>query len=129
MGNSTAIRGKQELRGTRWPLVLLMGSSLGVAVLITLIAAACVFSDDTTDLVVIVGPELKDCVGVGPMKCLVVNGELFYETIEGFDFKEGFIYRLMIERYNAWPDDEEPPQDASMYGYRLIEVMSKTSAR
>ena len=106
-----------------------MVCSLGVALMTTMIAVACVFSDDSTTLVVIVGPELKDCVGAGPMKCLEVNGELFYETIEGFDFEEGFIYRLEIERYNAWPHGEEPPQDASMYGYRLIEVMSKTSSR
>ena len=25
-----------------------------------------------------------------------------------------------VERYDAWPDQEEPPQDASRYGYRLI---------
>ena len=129
MRNSTSLRRRHELKRKRWPRVLLMATSLGAALAITMIAVACAFSDDTTTLVLIVGPELKDCVGVGPMKCLEVNGELFYETIEGFDHEEGFIYRLKIERYNAWPDDEEPPQDASIYGYRLIEVMSKTSAR
>lgn len=102
---------------------------LGVMLVMAMFAAACASSDDTITLEATVGPELKDCVGVAPMKCLVVDGELFYETIEGFDFEEGFTYRLKIERYDAWPDDEEPPQDASIYGYRLIEVMSKTSAR
>ena len=129
MRNSKALRRKHVLQGKRWPRVLLMAASLGAALAITMIAVACAFSDDTTSLVVIVGPELKDCVGVGPMKCLEVNGEIFYETIAGFDHEEGFIYRLEVERYEAWPDDEEPPQDASMYRYRLIEVMSKTSAR
>ncbi len=75
---------------------------------------------------VTVGPELEECVGVAPMQCMVVDGGLFYEPIEGFDHEEGYTYRLRIERYDAWPDVEEPPQDASLYGYRLIEVISKT---
>lgn len=75
---------------------------------------------------VTVGPELLDCVGVGPMKCLEVDGGLFYETIHGFDYEEGYTYRLKIEQYEAYPGREEPPQDASKYGYRLIDVLSKT---
>lgn len=76
---------------------------------------------------VTVGPELLDCVGVGPRKCLVVDGEFFYEGIDGFKYEEGNTYRLKIERYDAFPGQQEPPQDASRYGYRLIQVLSKTS--
>ena len=76
---------------------------------------------------VTVGPRLLDCVGVAPMKCLEADGLLFYESIEGFEHEEGFSYRLKIERYDAFPGEEEPPQDASKYGYRLIEVISKTA--
>ena len=76
-------------------------------------------------LEVTVGPEREDCVGVAPMRCLVVDGELFYESIEGFEHEKGYEYRLQIERYDAWPGQAEPPQDASRYGYRLIEVISK----
>ncbi len=75
---------------------------------------------------VTVGPELLDCVGVGPRKCLEVDGMLFYEGIDGFMHEEGHTYRLKIERYDAFPGEEEPPQDASRYGYRLIKVISKT---
>ncbi len=42
------------------------------------------------------------------MRCMVVNGELFYDAIEGFDYVEGFDYLLKVERYDAWPDQEEP---------------------
>ena len=77
---------------------------------------------------VTVGPKLLDCVGVGPRKCLEVNGQLFYEGIDGFKHEDGYTYRLKIERYDAFPDEEEPPQDASRYGYRLIEVISKTGS-
>ena len=75
---------------------------------------------------VTVGPELLDCVGVGPRKCLEVGGELFYGRIDESKHEEGHTYRLKIERYDAFPGEEEPPLDASRYGYRLIEVISKT---
>ena len=74
---------------------------------------------------VTVGPELIDCVGPAPMKCLEVDGKLFYTDIDGFEHEEGYTYRLKIERYEAFPG--EPPQDASRYGYRLIEVISRTA--
>lgn len=79
-------------------------------------------------LEVTVGPELVDCVGAAPMRCLMVDGELFYEPIEGFEHEKGYEYRLKMEQYDAWPGQEEPPQDASRYGYRLIEVISKERA-
>ncbi len=79
-----------------------------------------------TIMEVTVGPRLLDCVGVGPMKCMEVDGGLFYDGISGFEHEEGFSYRLKIERYEAYPG-REPPQDASRYGYRLIEVISKTA--
>lgn len=77
---------------------------------------------------VTVGPELVDCVGVGPRLCMVVDGELFYDAIDGFEYEEGYHYRLRIEQYDAWPGQEEPPADAGRYGYRLIEIISKTPA-
>ncbi len=83
--------------------------------------------DGVTMMEVTVGPELLDCVGVGPRKCMEVDGRLFYEGIDGFKYEEGHTYRLKIERYDAFPGEKEPPQDASRYGYRLIEVISKTS--
>ena len=76
---------------------------------------------------VMVGPVLLECVGAGPRKCLEVNGELFYESIVGFEYEEGYNYRLKIEQYDASPGEEGPPQDASRYGYRLIEVLRKTA--
>ena len=64
------------------------------------------------------------------MKCMIVDGNFFYDRIEGFDYEEGYVYELRIEKYDAWPGQKEPPQDASRYGgYRLIEVISKTPAQ
>ena len=82
--------------------------------------------DDANVMEVTVGPKLLDCVGVGPRKCLEVNGQLFYEGIDGFKHEEDYTYRLKIQRYDAFPGEAEPPQDASRYGLRLIEVIGKT---
>lgn len=82
-------------------------------------------SRSTVVLDVSVGPEMVDCVGIGPRKCLLVGGELFYESIEGFDYEPGYRYMIRMERFDAWPDSEEPPQDVSIYGYRLIEILEK----
>ena len=85
---------------------------------------ACGQFNGKVTLLVTVGSKLEDCEGVASMKCLLVNGELFYDTIEEFDYEEGYYYRLTIEREDLYPG-EEPPQDASRYRYRLVEVMSK----
>ena len=71
-----------------------------------------------------VGPERVACVGAAPMECLVVDGELFYEEIEGFEFESGYRYRVEVERYERWPG-REPPQDAGRYGYRLVRVLER----
>ena len=41
-----------------------------------------------------VGPDLVDCVGVAPQKCLVVNGSLFYDSIDSFNYSEGYTWRF-----------------------------------
>ncbi len=70
-----------------------------------------------------------DCVGVAPQKCLRTrtdpNGEwqFFYNNIEGFDYQEGFIYKLKVNTF----DVENPPADASSIRYELNEVISKTA--
>ena len=82
-------------------------------------------SRETTTLEVTVGPETEQCVGVAPQTCLVVDGQLFYDEIAGFDYEPGYTYRIVMEQYDRWPG-REPPQDAGQYGYRLIEVLEKT---
>lgn len=84
--------------------------------------------DDPSEREVTVPPHRAECVGVALMECLTVDGELFYEEIEGFEHEAGYVYRLRIERYDPWPEMEEPPADAGEYGYRLIEVVSKEPA-
>ncbi|MEN3159660.1 DUF4377 domain-containing protein [Alkalimonas sp. NCh-2] len=72
---------------------------------------------------VTVGPYQQDCVGVAPMRCLVVDGSFFYQSIEGFDFVPGYQYQLLIEREQRFTP-ETVPADASLYHYRLVEVIA-----
>lgn len=74
---------------------------------------------------VTVGPYREECVGVAPQMCLVVNDELFYDEIDGFDHQPGYQYRLRIEQYDQWPGQTEIPQDTGRYGYRLLEILEK----
>ena len=75
-----------------------------------------------------VGPVRVECYGPFRRMCLVVDEGLFYIEIEGFKHEPGYEYRLRIERYDAWPGQKEPLQDVGRYGYRLLEVVSKTRA-
>jgi heat shock protein HslJ len=83
-----------------------------------------------TEKTLYVGAELVDCVGVGPMKCMLVKEnpeddyQFFYSEIEGFTFEPGFTYelRVLVEPVaNA-------PADASNLKYTLVEVVSQEPA-
>ncbi len=69
-----------------------------------------------------------DCVGVGPMKCMLVkyaaedDWTFFYDRIEGFEYEPGFEYELRVRTETV----ENPPADASSIRYILVELMSKT---
>ncbi|MFS1428888.1 DUF4377 domain-containing protein [Vibrio splendidus] len=74
-----------------------------------------------------VAAEKADCYGVAPMKCMVVNNELFYSEIKGFHYESGYKYELKIKRTQAFTEDNVPA-DASLYEYHLMEILSKTKA-
>ena len=112
-----------------------------LSLLITLTALVFAGCDDSTDpvgpgpdgpeyietRVVAVGPTLAKCYGVGLRTCMVVDGLLFYDGIEGFEYEAGYNYRLRIGKYDPW-GGREPPQDAGQYAYRLLEQLEKTPA-
>ncbi len=72
-----------------------------------------------------VAPQRADCQGLIPMKCLVVDGQFFYDSIEGFTHEAGTTYELEIERsLRAAPG--EIIYDVGQYRYKLIRVISET---
>ncbi len=77
-----------------------------------------------------VGPQTVDCVGVAPQKCLLVKQnpedeyQLFYNSIEGFEYEEGYQYELLV----LVEPVENPPADASSLKYTLVEQVNKQAA-
>lgn len=94
--------------------------------LMLLLAFQCA-KNGLMEKVIYVGPELVDCVGVAPQKCLQVKEEpgqdwrLFYGRIEGFDYEPGYNYTLKIRETKV----ENPPADASSLKWTLVEVVGK----
>ena len=70
------------------------------------------------------------CSGVGLQKCLQIkenetdDWKNLYTNIEGFDYEEGYSYKLKVEI----TDIENPPADSSSKKYILLEVLEKTKA-
>jgi len=85
-------------------------------------------SEATGTKTLYVAHHLVDCVGVGPMKCMLVRETPdaewtnFYSKIEGFDYEPGFDYQLTVRTEKV----ENPPADASSIRYILEELVSKT---
>ncbi len=61
-----------------------------------------------------IAANTAECVGVAPMRCLVVNGDLFYDDIEGYDHVEGESARICVFRTSR---PEPIPADASAFEY------------
>ncbi len=76
---------------------------------------------------VIVGPEKVDCVGVGPMSCLVVNGEYFYDQIDEFEHQSGYEYELQVEKSLVFgtTSPDMIPADAGIFTYKLEKIISQ----
>lgn len=109
------------------------GMVITTTVTLIFVLAACQPVRDTrtssapVEKTLYIGSELVDCVGVAPMKCMLVKEnpddeyQFFYDELEGFTFEPGFTYavRVLVEPVaNA-------PADASSLKYTLIEVVSQ----
>ena len=70
-------------------------------------------------------PDLVDCEGVAPQKCMEVAEdeagpyELFYDSIEGYTHNDGTAAVLDV----TIEDVEDPPADASSLRYTLVEIV------
>lgn len=72
-------------------------------------------------------PDLVDCVGEAPQKCMQVaeseSGEyyFFYDQIGGFSFEEGTSYVLDVQV----DEIDSPPADAGTLRYTLLEIIEQ----
>jgi heat shock protein HslJ len=78
-----------------------------------------------------------DCVGIAPMSCLQVqevnqdrsalkqgDWQLFYSSIDGFDYEAGYLYKLLLKKQTL--SAEQVPADASSNKYSLVKILEKT---
>lgn len=111
-----------------------IGLMLATAAMLLFALAACQPVQDTRlsseaarETTLFVGPDLVDCVGVGPMQCMLVKEnpkdeyQFFYSQIEGFDFEPGYLYELRVRVEPV----ANAPADAPSLKYTLIEVVNK----
>ncbi len=69
-----------------------------------------------------VGPDLEGCT---PERCTVIVNEATYFHVEGWhDYEPGYHYVIVIEHFQRADDDH--PNDAYRFGFRFVEVVSKT---
>ena len=75
----------------------------------------------------VVASQQGDCVGVMPMKCLLVKKEgqtdwqFFYSSIEGFEYEPGYEYILEVKVDSVI----NPAADQSSLKYTLVKEVSK----
>jgi hypothetical protein len=104
---------------------------IGIIMTLVLVGVFFVIPNSYAEEIVafFIHPQLVDCVGVGPMKCMQIreneNSEWqnFYDKIQGFDFVQGVSYQITVKI----TDVENPPADASSKKYELIEIIKQES--
>lgn len=86
-------------------------------------------SSTTEERVVYVDSKTVPCTGVVSQECLQVRESsedewvLFYDAIKGFEHEPGYDYTIRVAETIA----NDPPADASLFQWSLIEVLSKTA--
>lgn len=75
-----------------------------------------------------IAPQKQDCIGLIPMECFLVKKtidqpewEYFYENIQGFNFEEGYAYKIKVKV----KDLKSVPADASSKEYILLKLIEK----
>jgi heat shock protein HslJ len=101
--------------------------------LILLIALFACKSNEPKPVVYKINSAKVDCVGVAPMTCLQIqkgenidteNWEMFYASIEGFNYEPGYIYSISVKETELAED--EVPADGSSIKFELVEVLEKS---
>jgi len=106
-----------------------------VALVMIMVSLACSKKDEawTDEVYMLVASHYVDTPGgwIHPDKSLYVKIEgenegwyPLYDSIQGFEYEEGFTYRLLVKR-NYIPN---PPADGSSIEYELIRIVEKKKA-
>ncbi|HLT33301.1 MAG TPA: DUF4377 domain-containing protein [Aquaticitalea sp.] len=101
-----------------------MKSKFSILVLYFGVLLSCTSDNEKT---IFVADTMVKCTGVTPQECLQIkekeenNWSNYYSSIEGFDYEEGYTYKLKVEISKI----KNPPTGASSEKYVLIEVLEK----
>ncbi len=102
-----------------------------IVILMTTILSTC--SETSENKTIWINSYKADCVGVAPMKCMLVKTEKdadwtnFYQKIDGFEYKPGYKYELEVKIDTL--DRSTLPADASNLRYTLVKEVSKVVDR
>lgn len=75
-------------------------------------------TDHSTVILFDIEANTVPCEGLVPMRCLVVNGEYFYDVIDGYRHVEGRPARIYVERSKR---PEPVPTDVGDFVYRRVD--------
>lgn len=101
--------------------------SIGFILILTLSISCRDNNDVGTQSIWLVADHKVDCIGVSPMRCMLVKRETdqdwvrFYFGIEGFEYTEGYEYKIIVNEREI----ENPPADASSIRYVLVSILEK----
>lgn len=101
---------------------------ISAVLLLLLLIASC---SNSNHKIIYIADTKVDCEGVAPQKCLQIKTDenasdwsYFYDDIEGFDYEDGYFYKLKVEIINV----KDAPADSSSKYYKLIEVLEQSWA-
>lgn len=98
--------------------------------LLLLTAVSLSLVAQTTKELLYVNSKKVECQALAPQKCLQIKDaksrvyrdwENFYGSIDGFDYQEGYLYTIEVEKTTI----PNVPADASSLTYTLIKVLGK----
>ncbi|GAB3274809.1 hypothetical protein GCM10027347_47930 [Larkinella harenae] len=99
------------------------------SICLVLLFSACDKNNLKPDIITMqVADKYRDCMSVGPQKCLWVkmedeaNWSNHYFGIEGFTYEEGYQYTLTVRRKHI----KNPKADGPSIRYILVNVVEKT---
>jgi heat shock protein HslJ len=95
-------------------------SKIFILITIVILTTSC-----DKNKIIYVADNMVACEGVSEQKCLQIkeNKEdewtLFYDTIEGFEYKEGFLHKIEVTISKI----KNPPSDGSKLKYKLNNII------
>ena len=97
----------------------------------TFLLLALIFSSCSENKIIYVAPALQNCETQGDKKCLMIkenkedDWQLFDGEIEGFDYKEGSMYKIEVKISKAKGATNEKDQ----LKYELLKVIYQESSK